>query len=378
MQLLISKNIARYRREKNITQDELATALDVTPQAVSNWERGGYPDITLLPGLANYFGVTIDELMGNDEIGKKEDIEGYYAKIKTIENAEERLLFAMEYHRKYPDNVELMQYAAMQGEYCLTAFPEKQETYYPVIRDLCVRLLDFPDTREYAIRRMVMLCPDSELPEWLEKSARTPFFTRRSNLLGRYLHHLRDDTENAYIQQSLSNLENLTLLLDTRYPDKLGPVKKAAYHRSVLALMDALRDENGDLPDGWLLLYGYKSMVLAACLFGYGKTEEGWTAFEEGLAMMKRWFTFPEEEVLDLGGGEFLGGLKIRKDWYHAVTPDGQEHLLYDTTSLCYYDAHRVLEFLTNPQWAWFNPAREDERFVQAVAWAKELAGRTD
>ncbi len=378
MQLLISRNIARYRREKNITQDELATALDVTPQAVSNWERGGYPDITLLPGLANYFGVTIDELMGNDELGKKEDIERYYQTSKTIENAEERFLLALEYQRKYPDNVELMQYAAMQGEYCLTAFPETSETYLPLIRELCKKLLDVPNLRESAIRRMVMLCPDEELEEWLEKSASTPFFTRRSNLLGRYLHHLRDDVENAYIQQSLSNLESLALLLDARYQDRLGPVKKAAYHRSVLTLMDALRDENGNLPDGWLLLYGYKSLVLAACLFGCGETKEGWAAFEEGLAMMKRWFTFPEEMPLDLGCGEFLGGLKIRKNWYHAVTPDGQEHQLYDTICLCYYEAGDVLNFLTNPQWAWFNPAREDERFVSAVAWARELAEAAD
>ena len=61
MELLISKNIARLRRDRNLTQDDLATALDVTPQAVSNWERGGYPDITLLPGIANFFGVTIDD-----------------------------------------------------------------------------------------------------------------------------------------------------------------------------------------------------------------------------------------------------------------------------------------------------------------------------
>lgn len=378
MQLLISKNIARYRRAKNITQDELAAALDVTPQAVSNWERGGYPDITLLPGLANYFGVTIDELMGNDEIGKKEDIEGYYAKSETIENAEERFLLAMEYHRKYPDDLNLILSAAAQGEYCLTAFPEKQEIYYPVIRELCVRLLDVPIYREYAIRRMVMLCPNDELPEWLERSAQTAFFTRRSNLVGRYLHNLRDDVENAYIQQSLSNLESLSFLLDTRYQDQLGPEKKAAYHYSILALMDALRDETGALPDGWLLLYGYKSLVLAACLFGCGKTEEGWTAFGDGVAMMKRWFTFPEEVSLALGGGEFLGGLKIKKDWYHAVTPDGQEHLLYDTISLCDYTADDLLEFLTNPRWAWFNSVREDERFVKAVAWAKERAERID
>ena len=71
MELKIPEVILKKRREKNLTQEELAAALGVSPQAVSNWERGGYPEITLLPGLANLFGITIDELMGNEEISKE-------------------------------------------------------------------------------------------------------------------------------------------------------------------------------------------------------------------------------------------------------------------------------------------------------------------
>lgn len=46
-------------------QDDLAAALGVTPQAVSRWEaNGGYPDIEMIPSIANYFHITIDELFG--------------------------------------------------------------------------------------------------------------------------------------------------------------------------------------------------------------------------------------------------------------------------------------------------------------------------
>lgn len=46
-------------------QDDLAAALGVTPQAVSRWEAdGGYPDIEMIPSIANYFHITIDELFG--------------------------------------------------------------------------------------------------------------------------------------------------------------------------------------------------------------------------------------------------------------------------------------------------------------------------
>ena len=47
------------------TQSELAVLLSVSPQAVSRWENGqAFPDITLLPLLAKYLNVSIDELMG--------------------------------------------------------------------------------------------------------------------------------------------------------------------------------------------------------------------------------------------------------------------------------------------------------------------------
>ena len=61
----IAKMIAKKRKEKKITQDELAKYLGVSKAAISKWETGqSYPDITFLPILASYFNVSIDELIG--------------------------------------------------------------------------------------------------------------------------------------------------------------------------------------------------------------------------------------------------------------------------------------------------------------------------
>lgn len=60
----IGKTIKRLRLSKGDTQEKLAEALHVSCQAVSKWENGlAVPDIALLPCLADYFAVTIDELM---------------------------------------------------------------------------------------------------------------------------------------------------------------------------------------------------------------------------------------------------------------------------------------------------------------------------
>ena len=61
----IGANIAAFRREKGITQAELAEKLNYTDKAVSKWERGeSIPDVTTLVQVAELFSVSLDELAG--------------------------------------------------------------------------------------------------------------------------------------------------------------------------------------------------------------------------------------------------------------------------------------------------------------------------
>ena len=60
----IGTNIARLRKEKSVKQEELATHVGISTQAVSKWENGGAPDTELLPKIADFFEVSIDALFG--------------------------------------------------------------------------------------------------------------------------------------------------------------------------------------------------------------------------------------------------------------------------------------------------------------------------
>ena len=61
----LGKNINELRKQKNITQEELAAELGVTAAAVSKWEKGyTLPDVLMLCALADYFQVTADDLLG--------------------------------------------------------------------------------------------------------------------------------------------------------------------------------------------------------------------------------------------------------------------------------------------------------------------------
>ena len=71
----IGELLARLRKERGMTQNQVAEALHVSPQAVSKWERGkGCPDISLLPALSSIFGVVLGRLLMGDLAPEKTEV----------------------------------------------------------------------------------------------------------------------------------------------------------------------------------------------------------------------------------------------------------------------------------------------------------------
>ena len=68
MDMTIGKRIGQLRRARGMTQDAMAEQLGVSPQAVSKWENDQTcPDISLLPKLARFLGVTVDHLLTGEQ-----------------------------------------------------------------------------------------------------------------------------------------------------------------------------------------------------------------------------------------------------------------------------------------------------------------------
>lgn len=80
--LNIGKCIINKRKEKGITQEQLADYIGISKASVSKWESGlSYPDILLLPELATYFNISVDELIGYSPQLTKEEIKKIYNKL---------------------------------------------------------------------------------------------------------------------------------------------------------------------------------------------------------------------------------------------------------------------------------------------------------
>lgn len=126
MQLELGSNIRQLRRRDKRTQEQLAEALGVTSQAVSRWESGGsYPDMNLIPAIASYFRVSIDELFSYNVWENERNIEEVCRKAaKLIENdasaADELLKEAL---KQFPGNENLL----IVWVYALWVLPGRDE-----------------------------------------------------------------------------------------------------------------------------------------------------------------------------------------------------------------------------------------------------------
>ena len=110
MKLTLGEKIKELRKRDGKKQEDLANALGVTNQAVSRWEKdGSYPDIEMIPAIANFFGVTIDELFGyeNDREKKIDELVSQLSAMNQINNKENshlmvcRWLFFLKWFSKW-------------------------------------------------------------------------------------------------------------------------------------------------------------------------------------------------------------------------------------------------------------------------------------
>ncbi len=112
MHIYIGANIKRLRMEKQITQEELSVVMGVSCAAVSKWERGDtLPDISLLPLLAHYFGVSIDNLMGYSSARIEEEIDRFLAEHRKLfreRKVSEYTRLSEKMYAEYPNDYRVM------------------------------------------------------------------------------------------------------------------------------------------------------------------------------------------------------------------------------------------------------------------------------
>lgn len=122
MTIYLSENIKRLRLEKELTQETLSEFLGVTSQSVSNWERGeSYPDITMLPEIAGFFKVSVDELLGVNRAKDEKEIIKDLDSYDNLTDKDMKWEIICNLKKKFPNDFRIL----LRYMTCLVHFKEK-------------------------------------------------------------------------------------------------------------------------------------------------------------------------------------------------------------------------------------------------------------
>ncbi len=175
MKLEFAKNLRELRLRRDLTQDELAEQLGVSVQTVSRWEsstKTSYPDIELLPTIAGFFGVTVDELLGCSKAQSDERLARYWEEVNalnSINNTKEKIDLLRQMHEEWPENIEIMRMLCLLGTYLSDV--ENHPEYSGFICSVAKKLLAISTSKNHrviATEALILLETEDLIDETVE------------------------------------------------------------------------------------------------------------------------------------------------------------------------------------------------------------------
>lgn len=355
MNIKIGENIKRFRTERHITQETLAVAIGVTPQAVSRWEsEGGYPDIELLPLLADFFAVSTDELLGYNLAQRETEIANAKKELHRLAEVgthQEMIASARAALVRFPQDAEIKLYlaACLSDEWSRS----KEDTLILEAEELCTSVVD--DCRDEDVRYDA-ICTLSAIYSDLKRTEEAKS-TLELLCLMKYCRELSlargigDENTELYKQDAIDKLTDALGIAITNYASE-GDFSNDE-RIEMLLISNRLYE----------MIYGANSMFYHVRLF-----DNYWWISVYRIAQDKT------KEALDA----------LEKTCYHAMEYDksytnnrGKSYTSLFTKNLTYTDfgeefhelkestaCHRMLDRLRSER---YNSIRDDIRFVAII-----------
>ena len=358
MKLNISETIKRLRKEKEVTQEVLASALGVSCQSVSRWENGvAYPDIELIPTIAAFFGISTDTLFGCDEQSVEEKV---------------RLAFQIDIENDLTTKEKIAKLREIIAD-----IPNEPQPKYHLISQYSQLGLEAAQKNLTELRQLAEFILDSKAATWIKhNTAMTMIRIEESEdtcdvwfngldlggrfnisadtaLMQRYAYRNEYGKYNVKSQELLvSNIKTVCRRYFLRYDEKGGkiPSSRVEGERTALAMIDALRDPKIEV-DAWILARAFSMLRLAGGLFGCGRVDEGFDMLEKSIDLYESFFKLPADHVFRYNCSA-LDQLKETKSSISAHNSDEIEGMMLETNL---------------DTWGWFDPVRNTERFKALV-----------
>ncbi len=400
MKLNIGENIRRFRRNADMTQEQLADKLGVSYQSVSRWENGTtYPDMEFLPALSGIFGVTVDELLGCEESKKKEQISERYREYGELcdgEKPEEVVNLLQELRRDCLSDPAFVGYL-WQLFGCVHWGMDTVKTHPDVIAELRITAKEILEgncerwLKDSVVEHMSYIEDDEHIETFLDKYATEKNLTKDMLLYNRYRDRDEWDKSDPLRQKRLFSIIH----------DQFGNSglwrrgdRPPYVHESLqinTTLLNFLHNLCGVTPDPTHPITGDGTVdiflddrvdlgIRRACyLASTGDPEGAFVVLEDTVSLIEKAMSLPHGTMLTcksicLEDERF----ELRRAIWHEE--DNRRPYLQifrgkGTDDLVYTLSFRFpLHALTAPSgWEWFDPIRNDPRYAAYVERVKAV-----
>lgn len=332
MKLPFAANLKKLRREKNLTQEQLAQKLDVSVQSVSRWEtEQTYPDIELLPVIAAFFETTVDRLIGAESAVLEKKHDEYLEQWNRTPGWKERHELLLKAHGELPRD---MHFSTMLCEsYTWPDLLQTEPDGLEKARELALDVLETtaripaPDNwwyREGVIECMVNAEPDDKVEEWLDTYATHQDMRRDALLLSRY--SARKETEKQNLLRQRLNVQRLhTVLENFEYGTDVSD--RIRNHETMLHILNLLTGTEGSnpvsgdgIPDMWTPRRLHIAFKLAGWYSIHGETDHALDILEEAVDLLDAFCALPDGTILTYRCSPF-DALRYRIHSWHGKQP---------------------------------------------------------
>ncbi|MBQ4603589.1 MAG: helix-turn-helix transcriptional regulator [Clostridia bacterium] len=310
MTICFGENLKNLRKSKDLTQEMLADFLGMSFQAISKWERGEtYPDITMLPAIASFFGVTVDSLLGTDKIENENKIQEYkdeYQRLCRENKFDEAIVLAKQASHEFPGNYELLAnyFGSLtnnrdyrDGEYLIGIRAEKQRLY-EIICNYCTD----DSIRMWTKRNMCYYLRDLSLVEnsgvdFSEVKAileEMPVMRNTGDYVAMYMYPFDDEKRAIACANGTSEMLRLFgEIMNRKYKSFLDADDNIA--EAYINLVEAVMPD-GDYGKSWYLVVIH-TQRLGLKKYLKGDEKGALEYFEKAVRLAERYDEFPEISI---------------------------------------------------------------------------------
>ena len=311
MKLAIGENIRTFRKKNDLTQEALADRLGVTYQSISRWENGTtYPDLELIPAIAETLSVTIDELLGMPQIEKEKRAVQAFDElrrecIKRDYNAEKIIDFLRDIRRNYLDS-----------NYAWRPWCEGNDRAFsdpkilPEVRLLAEAYFEKRPMSPHVIQTMAVIEDEEHLEDFLKKHTTSFDCSAHALLLNRYWR--RGDYEKFEEERRYKLFVAIDTLFSHRYLLKRGADAEFRYTADkftedflMILRCDAI-DENVDMWVASRLEQGFNSAAHSVAL---GEFDEAISKLRLVVQLFEKTMEITDEIILPTSC-RFLEGME--------------------------------------------------------------------